>query len=80
MGAGQTEHHVTGRFWQTEQQTAQIGCDGLAKCAKEGYQEDNPQHVWPLKQRSDIDQHAYTNQEVGDEQCVADKLDAVHQR
>ena len=33
-----------------------------------------------MEHRSDIHQHAHTNQEVGNEDGVADKLDTVHQR
>ena len=60
MGTGQTEHHMTCRLWQTEQQTTQIGGYGFAKGTEEGYQEHYPQHVGTLKQRADINQHAHT--------------------
>ena len=33
-----------------------------------------------MEEDGDIDEHTHSDQEVGDEQGIADKLDAVHQR
>ena len=79
MGTGQTEHHVSCRFRQSEQQAGQIGCHGLAEGSEEGYQGYYPQHVRALKQSFHVDEHTHTNQEVRDENGVTRKLDAVHQ-
>ena len=80
MSRGQAEHHVPVGLCQSEQQAGDISGKGLAKGAEEHDEEHDPQHLWTRKDGADIDEHAHTNQEVRDEQGVADKLDAVHQR
>ena len=80
MGTRQSEHHVAGSFGQTEQQARQVGGHGLAEGAEEGDEKHNPQHVGALEQGADIDEHAHADEEIGNEQGVADELDAVHQR
>ena len=80
MSRGQTKHHVTVGLCQSEQQTGDISSKGLAKGAEEHDEEHDPQHLWTRKDGADVDEHAHTNQEVRDEQGVADELDAVHQR
>ena len=80
MGTGEPEHHVAGTLRQAEQQTREIGGNSLTKRSEKHYQGHNPEHVKPLKQRTDINQHAHTYQEIWNEQGVADKLDAIHQR
>ena len=79
MGTGQSEHHVTRRLGQPEQQARQVGRHSLAEGSEEDDEGDNPQHVWPLEQRADVDEHAHANQEVGYEDGVTGELDAVHQ-
>ena len=79
MGAGQSEHHVSRRFRQSEQQAGQIGRYRLAERTEEVYQGHNPQHVRPLKQRFHVDEHTHTYQEVGNEDGITRELDAVHQ-
>ena len=80
MGAGQAEHHITCGLRQTEQQTRQVCGNSLAEGAEESNHKHNPQHVRPLKQRTDINEHTHTYQEIGNEEGITDELDAVHQR
>ena len=80
MGTGKTEHHIACRLRKTEQQTGQVGGNSLSESTEEGNHQHNPQHVKSRKERADINQHAHTNQEIGNKEGIADKFDAVHQR
>ena len=80
MGRSEAEHHITIGFRQPEQQTGDIGCQSLAEGSEEYDKEYCPHHVESGENGPHIDEHTHTYQEIGDEQRVADKLDAVHQR
>ena len=80
MGRGQSEHHVPLGLRQSEQQAREIGRYGLAECAEESYQQHNPPHARSFQQRAQIDKHAHANQKIGNEDGIADELNAVHQR
>ena len=80
MGGGHTEHHVAVALGQTEYQTGDVGGHGFAEGAEEGYEADHQQHLDGGEDGTHVDQHAHTNQEIGDKDRVTDKLDAVHQR
>ena len=41
MGTSQSEHHITCRLRQSEQQARQVGCHSLAEGSKEDYQSDD---------------------------------------
>lgn len=42
--------------------------------------EDYPEDMTALEEQVDIDEHAYSYQEIGDEKGIADELQAVHER
>ena len=79
MGRGEAEHHVSIGLRQSEDETGDIGCDSLSKGAEEDDEEYHPDDVDAREEGAHVDEHAHTNQEVGDEQGITDKLDAVHQ-
>ena len=47
--------------------------------SEEGDEQDDPYHARTLEERSDVDEHAYADEEVGYEDGVARELDAVHE-
>ena len=63
-----------------ETPTGDVGRNGLAQCANKGDGQHHPNDALPLKQQAKIDEHAHTDEEIGNEDGVADELDAVHQR
>ena len=63
---------------QTEDETGEIGGDGFAQCTDDDETGYHPDDISSGKEQTYVDEHAYTNEEVRDEQCVADELDAVH--
>ena len=63
----------------SEQEAGDIGSYGLSESTYEDDEEHDPQNLGTREQNPDIDEHTHTNQEIGDEQSVADKLDAIHQ-
>ena len=79
MGGCQAEHHIAIGFRQTEKKTGDIGGSGLSESTEKGNEEHDPQYVDTRKEGAHIDEHTHTYQEIGDEQGITDKLDAVHQ-
>ena len=79
MGRSQTKHHITIGLRQTEEKTGDIGGSGLSESAEEGNEKHDPQHIDTRKEGAYIDKHTHTDQEIGDEQGITDKLDTVHQ-
>ena len=75
----QAEHHVAVALRQTEQQARQVSGHCLAEGSEEGDEQYHPQHVRTVHQCPYVDEHAHTNQEVGNEEGVADELQTVHQ-
>ena len=79
MGLGQAEHHDAFAPCHVEQLAADKGGQILGQGA--GHDHDGHDHGgFSLAEHGrDVDQHAYANQEVGDEEGIADELDAAHQ-
>ena len=80
MGRCETEHHVACRLGHLEQQAGEVGSHGFSEGSEEGDEEYDPQHIAACEHRPHINEHAHANQEIRDEQRIANKLDAVHQR
>ena len=80
MGRGESEHHVSVSLGQSEQEARQIGRHRLAEGSEEGNEQHHPEHVGALCQCAYIDEHADTDEEIGNEEGVASELDAVHER
>ena len=57
-----------------------IGGQGLAYHAHRHHGGGNPHNGAAVEEQSQIDEHAHTDKEVGDEDGIAGKLDAVHER
>ena len=79
MGRGEAEHHAPVRAVHA---VDLLGDPGRHPFAHERYDEHHRGHGQGVAAHyhSHIDHHPHTYQEVGDEQGVAHKLDAVHQR
>ena len=80
VGRCETEHHVACRLGHFEQQAGEVGSHGLSEGSEESDEEYDPQHIAAREHRPHINEHAHANQEIRDEQRIANKLDAVHQR
>lgn len=52
----------------------------LPKRSEKDDAEDYPEDMTALEEQVDIDEHAYSYQEIRDEKGIADKLQAVHER
>ena len=65
---------------QTKEEAGEIGGDGLAQRTDDDKARYHPNDIPTGKEQANVDEHAYANEEVGDKQCVANELDAVHQR
>ena len=80
VGRGKAEHHVAVGLGQPEEQAGKIGGDGLAESTEESDEEYDPKDVGTFSQGTDVDEHADTDEEIWDEERIADELDAVHER
>ena len=80
VGRSQAEHHVPIRYRHAESDTRQIAGNHLSDCSHHHHDNDHIGGVPTLKEHADIDEHSHTNQEIGNEDGIADKLQTSHQR
>ena len=80
VGRGKTEHHVPVSKRKTKAEAAKIARNHLSH----GTDNDDDGHhvggVPAFEKSTNVDQHSYANQEIGNEQRVSDEFQPVHQR
>ena len=79
MCFGETEHHHTFCVVHAEEFAADEGGEEFGKGACHHHDEHHHGCLAFTEHRGNIDQHAHTYQEVGDEEGIADEFDAIHQ-
>ena len=79
VGRGHTEHHITIALWPAEKQTGEISGYSLSEGTEKGDKTDDPQNLKGCEDGAYINQHTNTDEEIGNEDRVTDKLYAVHQ-
>ena len=80
MGFGQAEHHQAAGSGHTEETARNVGGDVLAERADDHHDEDDELRPGVGHEGAEVDEHPDADEEVGNKDGIADKLDAVHQR
>ena len=80
MRRGQTEHHVSMRQRQSEADACQITRNHLTHRTDYHHAAHDVCSMPALKQRPDINEHTHTDQEIRNEDGIADEFNPSHQR
>ena len=79
MGGSQAEHHVRRRDGQTEDKSSYIAGNHLADSTHDNHDNNHIDGVPAFEKYAYVDKHSHTNQEIGDEDGITDKLQSSHQ-
>ena len=80
MGGGEAKHQVASLAIEAQEPSREIGCQGLAGRAEEGDAGHDQEDASTLEEQVEVDEHTHADEEIGDEEGVARKLQTVHQR
>ena len=77
---GEPHHDAAFGFRPAKKPLRESGGKPFATSTGEQHHSGDEKDLPTGEHRLHIDEHAHTDEEIGDEKCIADKLDVVHQR